>query len=180
MEYYDYDRVDKFIESCQEISIIHDTQEAFELISERLDNCPDRYLNDFVSGLNYVQHEKTLDWIEKNIERIKNIPESWGHLAASSNFTWERATYWLSLGRPLSLIALDGLMFCTSVGPRLNQSLWMRELNPRLPDQPSVKILREVLMTYREKDNVHRTRKIIDKIIQNAILLDEGKNVGKG
>ena len=71
MEYYDYDRVDKFIESCQEISIIHDTQEAFELISERLDNCPDRYLNDFVSGLNYVQHEKTLDWIEKNIERIK-------------------------------------------------------------------------------------------------------------
>ena len=101
-------------------------------------------------------------------------------MAASSNFTWERATYWLSLGRPLSLIALDGLMFCTSVGPRLNQSLWMRELNPRLPDQPSVKILREVLMTYREKDNVHRTRKIIDKIIQNAILLDEGKNVGKG
>ena len=173
MGHYDFEKVDEFIESCHDISRNHQAEEAFNIISGWLDNCSDRYLNDFINGLIFIKYEKSLDWIEENSARIINVSQSWGQLAASSNFTWKRAINWLSIGRPLSLVALDGLMFCTTYGPRLNQSLWMRKLNPRLPDQPSEKVIRETLLDYQTKDNVHRTRTTIKEIIENIIHLEK-------
>jgi len=167
MEHYDYNKVDEYIEWCRTVSNNHDVTEAFQLISNKISTCPDRYLNDFIAGLNFIQNEKSLDWIETNTVRIKNIGLQWGHLAASSNFTWKRAYKWLLLGRPLSLIALDGLLFCTTVGDRLNQSPWMQELNPKLKDNFIQEEVSKQLKEYLIIDKVPRTRVVIEKIINN-------------
>lgn len=175
MSHYDYTRVDNFIEQCEIVIADNDPETAFEIITKDLDQCENRYLNDFIGGLNYLQTEKSLDWIESNSYRINNISQSWGHLAASSKLTWNRIVSWLLKGRPLSLIAIDGLMFCTTVGERLNQSLWMRDLNPRLPNLPEYKEVESVLKEYLDSDNVFRTRSSIDLILKNIQEL-ENKN----
>lgn len=99
--------------------------------------------------------------------RVVNISQTWGQLAASSHFTWERAEKWLEVGRPLSLIALDALIFCTTKNERLNQSLWMRELNPTLKDNIKIECIAEKISEYKQKDNVARVKFAVNKIIAN-------------
>jgi hypothetical protein len=99
--------------------------------------------------------------------RIININRNWGHLAASSNFSWSKADKWLAKGRPLSLIALDALIFCTTIGERLNQSTWMRQIQPKLIDTPKPEIVAKRLQQYLSQDNVPRTKTAIQKIIEN-------------
>jgi len=146
--------------------------EAFNIISAEIDLCEDRYLNEYIAPLNFIRYEKVLDWIERSSHRIENISENWGHLAASSNFSWDRANTWLSKGRPLSLIALDALKFCTTTGERLNQSPWMREIQPSMIDNPKSEIVAKRLQEYLKIDNVPRTRNSIDTVINNIFGLD--------
>jgi hypothetical protein len=167
MTHYDYSTVDDFLEKCQAISETKGVDEAFALISADIDSCSDRYLNDFIGGLNYVRSKKSLDWIEANISRTKNVSQSWGHVSASSHFTWDRAKKWIDKGRPLSLVALDGLMFCTTIGKRLNQSPWMRTLNPSLEDDPKTEEVKQILLEYLKSDNAPRTKRTIERIIDN-------------
>jgi len=117
--------------------------------------------------LNFIRYEKVLDWIELNSHRIINVTLNWGHLAASSQFNWAKADDWLSKGRPLSLIALDALMFCTTNGERLNQSPWMREIQPRLIDNPKPEIVARRLKEYLTIDKVPRTDAVVEQIIKN-------------
>lgn len=175
MSHYDYTKVDNFIEQCERIIADNDTKTAFDFITRNLDQCENRYLNDLIGGLNYLQTEKSLDWIEANSNRIINISQSWGHVAASSKLTWNRIVSWLLKGRPLSLIAIDGMMFCTTVGERQNQSPWMRDLNPRIPNLPEYNEVEAVLKEYLDSDNVFRTRSCIDLILKNIQEL-ENKN----
>jgi len=114
-----------------------------------------------------LQSPKILDWIEKVQNRITNVNSQWGQLAASSKFDWDRANSWLETGRPLSLIALDALNFCTTKGKRLNQSLWMRKLNPILLNSPKSDLIAKKLKEYEGKDSVPRTRNTINRIIEN-------------
>ena len=144
-----------------------DPDTSFVVITERLRECEDKYLTDLMAPLNFLRHEAALDWIEKNAERTVGVSQLWGHLAASSNLSWNRATEWLRRGRPWSLIALDGLVFCTTRGKRLNQSAWMRQIDPRLPDRPECSEAELVLRQYLSRDNVPRTRKNIEVIINN-------------
>ena len=118
---YDQEKVDDFITRAENLVNSHDKDYAFSIIKTEIDNCEDRYLNEYITALNFLRTEKSLDWIEKNTHRMTNISSNWGHVAASSYFTWERAEKWLACGRPLSLIALDSLLFCTTVGERWNQ-----------------------------------------------------------
>jgi hypothetical protein len=145
-----------------------DFDEAFEILTRELENGDDKYLSENVSALLYFQSEKTLDWIEKMSARIKNISSSWGQLAASSQFTWDRANKWLTIGRPMSLIALDSLIYCTTKGERLNQSLWLRQLNPRLIDNPSPEVIASRLRNYLTVDCVPRTKNAVEAIIANV------------
>lgn len=145
-----------------------DFDEAFGLITKELEKGDDRFLSENVSALLYFQSDKTLDYIEKISSRIKNISSSWGQLAASSQFSWDRANKWLTIGRPLSLVALDSLIYCTTVGDRLNQSLWLRQLNPKLIDNPGPEIIANRLREYILTDSVPRTKIAIDKIIDNV------------
>src|SRR5437762_5399866 len=111
----DQEKVDDFVFRCENLAKSLDKDEAFTIIAAEIDNCENKYLNEYIIALNFIRHEKVLDWIEKNIHRTTNIGSNWGHLAASSHFSWERADKWLTIGRPLSLTALDALIFCTTI-----------------------------------------------------------------
>ena len=167
MGHYDFKKVDEFIKWCEITAGNNVNDEAFKLISFEINRCSDRYINDFIGGLNFIQNEKTLNWIEENASRIQRVSQSWGHLAASSKFSWERAEKWLSKGRPLSLIALDGLMFCTTKGDRENQSIWMQELNPRLMDNPDSEVVANRLLQYLRIDRVPRVVSLVNSVIGN-------------
>ena len=141
--------------------------EAFKLITKDLENGDEKFLSENISALLYFQSSNTLDWMEQVSDRIKNISSNWGRLAASSQFSWDRANKWLSTGRPLSLIALDSLIYCTTTGKRLNQSPWLRQLNPTLIDQPRPETVANRLHEYLLIDNVPRTKSAVETIIKN-------------
>ncbi|WP_299821627.1 hypothetical protein [uncultured Pontibacter sp.] len=145
---------------------------AFEIISRELENGDDRFLSENVSALLYFQSDKTLDWIEGVSSRIKNVSSAWGQLAASSQFSWDRANKWLAIGRPLSLVALDALIFCTTTGERLNQSLWLRNLQPKLVDNPKPETVAKRLQDYLQNDRVPRTKAAVENIINNMFEIE--------
>jgi hypothetical protein len=145
-----------------------DFDEAFEILTKELERRDDKFLSENVSSLLYFKSVKTLDWIEKVSNRIKNISSDWGQLAGSSQFSWDRANKWLTIGRPLSLVALDSLIYCTTIGDRLNQSLWLRQLNPRLIDNPRPDIIANRLSEYLLVDSVPRTKNAVETIIDNV------------
>jgi hypothetical protein len=147
--------------------------EAFKILTIELESGDDKFLSENVSALLYFKSDQTLDWIEKVSERIKNISSSWGQLAASSQFTWNRANKWLTIGRPLSLVALDSLIYYTTIGERLNQSLWLRELNPRLIDNPRPEIVANRLRDYLTIDGVPRTKNAVEGIIENIFEIEK-------
>jgi hypothetical protein len=164
---YDQEKVDEFVFRSENLAKSVDKDKAFLIISQEIGRCEDRYLNEYITALNFIRNDKVLDWIEKNIHRTTNIGLNWGHLAASSCFSWDRANKWLTSGRPLSLVALDGIMFCTTIGERLNQSPWMRQIQPKLIDNPKPEIIANRLQEYLLTDNVYRTKSTVNKIIDN-------------
>lgn len=164
---YNQEKVDEFVSRSEDLSKNIDKDEAFIIISKEVDTCEDRYLNEYITALNFIRNDKVLDWIESNIHRTTSIGLNWGHLAASSYFSWDRARKWLTSGRPLSLVALDAIMFCTTVDERLNQSLWMRQIQPKLIDNPKPEIITIKLQEHLQIDNTHRTKTTINKIIEN-------------
>jgi hypothetical protein len=161
------EKIDEFIIRSEILAKSADKDRAFEIICHEIDKCQDRYLDEYITALNFIRYEKVLDWIENNIRRTTNIGTNWGHLAASSYLSWNRADKWLTSGRPLSLVALDAIVFCTTVGERLNQSPWMRQIKPRLVDSPKPEAIAKRLQEYLLTDNVPRTRFAVQKIIQD-------------
>ncbi|WP_266205774.1 hypothetical protein [Pontibacter kalidii] len=146
--------------------------EALDTLIAEIETFDEKYLNECINALNYIRYEKVLDWIEHNAHKAINISSNWGHVAASSCFNWNRADKWLTKGRPLSLIALDALIFCTTIDERLNQSLWMREIQPTLTDNPKPEIVANRLQKYLQVDNVPRTRDAVKKIINNLFEVE--------
>lgn len=141
--------------------------EGFSIVTKELEQSPDSLLADNSSALLYFQSNKTLVWIEKVKGRINNISSTWGTLAAASGFDWQTAEKWLKEGRPLSLIALDALLYCTTTGGRFNQALWFREHPPTLLNAPRPEIIANALTAYLDKDSVPRTKSTVRQIINN-------------
>jgi hypothetical protein len=151
---------------AQAISKCFDSGEAFEMITNEIESGEDKYLSDNITALLYLQSPKTLDWIEKISGKIINVPANWGVLSAASEFSWTRAKTWLNKGRPLSLIALDALIHCTTV-EKQNQPLWLRKHPPTLLDSPTADIIANTITSYLETDRVPRTKSAVDQIIHN-------------
>jgi hypothetical protein len=164
---YDQQKVDDFIFRSETLAKGIDKNKAFGIIINEINNCEDKYLNEYITALNFIRDIKVLDWIEENIHRAKNIGTNWGHLAASSFFSWERGNKWLTNSRPLSLVALDAIIFCTTIGERLNQSLWTRQIQPKLIDNRKPEVIAKRLQKYLLTDNVPRTKNAIQRIIEN-------------
>jgi hypothetical protein len=103
--------------------------------------------------LRWFETQLNLDWIEENAH--SPVDSSWGLLAASSRFDWERAKKWLSSGRPLSLVALDALDWCVCSGRKAP-----------LVNPPSSKEFISILEDYLNKDNVRRVRERVYKLLE--------------
>lgn len=141
--------------------------EAFSIMTKEVEQSADTLFADNSSALLYFQSNRTLQWIEEIKDRIKNVSSTWGVLAAASKFDWQTAERWLDEGRPLSLIALDALIYCTTTGERLNQALWLREHPPTLMNAPKPEMIANKLTAYLEKDSVPRTKSAVRQIINN-------------
>lgn len=150
------------IYSCLEL------EDAFNLLTTEVEaSTTDKDLADNIGALLYFQDPRTLIWIETVANRIVNVATSWGVLAAASKFDWQTAEKWLSIGRPLSLIALDALHYCTTRGDRLNQALWLRKTSPVLENSPAVDVVLERLGAHLATDNSPRTRSMVEQVRKN-------------
>jgi hypothetical protein len=118
-------------------------------------------------ALLYFESNQTLEWIEKISHRINNVSLSWGVLSAASQFSWAVAYKWLELGRPLSLISLDALVFCTTTGERKAQTLWLIKHPPTLINPAPSNIIADTITQYLHKDNVPRTKAAVAQIIHS-------------
>jgi hypothetical protein len=141
-------------------------EEAFEIIRTEIEKSDEKYYNNNVSGLLYFRSEKTLDWIETQPQRIKNVTSSWGQLVASSQFSWQKCEKWLRAGRPLSLVALDALYLCTT-NNYAGQSIWLRKIKPKLTDDATADTIASELQNYLKLDSVPRTKNAVESITYN-------------
>lgn len=87
--------------------------EGFERTVGFLEALPTRARPDEIIALSWFRSERTLDWIEGQLQDpAQPIPEAWGRVAAVSRLSWHRVRRWIVAGRPLSLVALDALTAC--------------------------------------------------------------------
>jgi hypothetical protein len=142
-----------------------DHEEAFQLMVSEMDSLPPNELTHKFHVLNKLQDERILDWIEQTIPRMLSVTSNWGTLAAASHFNWQRAEQWLDKGRPLSLIALDALWECTR--DRQDMTPYQQRQTGDLRNSLPTEIVMQKLADYLEKDNVLRTRNVIDAIRRN-------------
>ncbi len=140
--------------------------EAFETITLELEPLLGSHLSEGSWALYYLNSNKTLGWIEKVKNKIINIPSGWGALAAQSQFNWETAERWLNMGRPLSLIALDALDYCTGI-PHASWPIQLQRNPPVLFDRPESSMIVTVVNKYIEIDNARRPRLLGLQIIKN-------------
>jgi hypothetical protein len=162
---WDNRKVDEIIIFSEAIAKCLPFDEGFILITEEIEKAENKYLSDLIEALLYFQNNITLKWIESIKDRIENIHTNWGVLAASSNFDWPTAYKWIKSGRPLSIIALDALMYCSTKNDRQNQSFWLQKNPPRLLNAERPEIIVKILNEYLQKDNVPRIRNTIEVII---------------
>jgi hypothetical protein len=118
-----------------------------------------------------LHHPNTLKLIENWWELAspgEAVTEDWGRLAAESQITWTGAQNWLDRGRPLSLIALDAMLF---YAPRQGHGK-----QPTVPVNfgfPSFDTFRSVFEQYRERDNAYRVQKAVASLVENASILTQ-------
>lgn len=122
---------------------------------------------DFIFCLSYFHSMAALDWIEEHV--FEPITEAWGNLAAASRLDWPRVECWLQHGRPLSLVALDGL--AAILHP---QTPFLRAYAPRLHLPPTRERLAQVLSAHAERDGVPRVQKRTATLISCASTLTNG------
>jgi hypothetical protein len=133
------------------------TEEGYRNVTDELSKMDARRRYALKDVLRWFETPLTLDWIEENA--CSPVDVTWGPLAASSKFDWERAKKWLSSGRPLSLIALDALYRCVCSNVLLL-------LNP-----PDSREFISTLKDYLNGDNVPRVRERISALLEYAYRL---------
>jgi hypothetical protein len=144
--------------------------EGFNRVTTALSRLDTRERRDQMSCLCHFHSQDALVWIERNV--CEPITESWGYLAAASDFDWKRSETWLGSGRPLSLIAIDALL--AIAWPR---TPFLRETKPKLAAPPSRASLEGVLLAYRQRDPVPRVQQRIDAVLSHAKeLTSEGSD----
>ena len=148
-------------------------EEAFQALTNELEKEDNKQLGHKIGVLIHFGRPETLDWIEKVKGRIVNISDSWGNLTAASKFDWKRAQKWIHTGRPLSLIALDALMYCTTIGDRQNEIPWFRKHPPALIDADKPENIAAIVNDYMKKDSVPRAKSVGNRIIKNLFGIAE-------
>lgn len=164
-KYVNLDNLENYSECLAKCLSINEGFYYYTDVLDKIDN--QSVFSEKLKGLIYFQSELSLDWIEKNISRVKDISSSWGYLAVASRFDWNRTKKWLDSGRPLSLVALDTLVNCSVTSETLNSTIWLKENTQRLLNPDKIENMDKTLNAYLEKDNVTRVRNSIKKIQEN-------------
>jgi hypothetical protein len=143
-------------------------QEGYSRVLQALMDVPPQELVDACFALAWFRSEQTLDWLESYttymVNSWRHVAESWGRLAALSQFSWKRASKWLDAGRPLSLVALDALKALQRYDTRL-----LRNFSPTLIDPAPVGEIVAKLREYSEKDAVPRVEHAVTFIIERLL-----------
>ncbi len=134
------------------------TEEGHGLVVKALAQLPPQKLANSSFALAWFCSTDTLDWIEQNI--TDPLVENWGRLAAHSQLSWPRVAKWLASGRPLSLVALDGLNACWDYN-----TIALRKFRPKLLAPASIKEMNEILNQYLAQDSVPRVRRSVASIV---------------
>lgn len=92
------------------------------------------------------------------------VTDDWGRLAVASGMNWSAASQWLKRGRPLSLIALGGLL---AYVPR---SGYPRYELPEGFGHPEVAAFQAVLASCRQADPAPRVTQTVNRLLENAEL----------
>lgn len=148
--------------------------EAFEAITKELEGLEGNAFNKGSLALCHLSSSRTLDWINQNRNKIINVSSDWGLVAASSQFNWSAANAWLNYGRPLSLIALDALYYCTTT-PQQNLAFWLRLNPPVLTDFPDPSTIVNAVNEYLKTDSAPRSKTLVAQIIRNLSRSDNSK-----
>jgi hypothetical protein len=138
--------------------------EGYNRVVQALMDVPPQELVDQCAALAWFRSEKTLDWLEDHTGYMLNnwghVPDSWGRLAALSDFSWDRAASWFDKGRPLSLVALDALKACY----RFNTGL-LERFKPRLARPAPIDEMTAKLRDYARKDPAPRVERDVEYIV---------------
>ncbi|RYU81834.1 hypothetical protein [Hymenobacter persicinus] len=151
--------------------------EANAYILSALNTLSEKTLAEYVTCLCYLEGATPLDWLETHCSSITHVVGNYGVAAAALGITWERIDRWLQAGRPLSLIALDALVNCSTTSETQNTSLWLREHLPHLHAPIAVEEMDEVLQEYVSRDSVPRTKnalRFIQEHWQQILKTEQG------
>lgn len=135
--------------------------EGLTIAKESLSHVPPSKLTRQCLVLAHFRDTRVLDWIEANAH--DPLTHQWGDLAAVSGIDWPRASNWLEVGRPLSLIALDALVVCA--GPRPGASMLIRKMNPRLRTPAPAQVIETAVTDYAKRDPVPRVASVAKHIL---------------
>jgi hypothetical protein len=135
--------------------------EAQDLLLAALGTLSEKALAEHITCLCYLAGNGPLDWIETHCRTITNVPGSYGVTCAALGISWERVHRWLQAGRPLSLMALDALVNCSTTSETQNRSPWLREHPPHLHAPLALETMDEALHAYVALDSVPRTKQAV-------------------
>jgi len=140
--------------------------EGLEKVFSELEKLKEKYLpSAALEMLLPFRSQEVLDWIE---EKGTSYHSDWGRLAAVSYPTWDRMKEWLSMGRPLSLIALDTMYCCGDEG----EIMEILSAFPTILDTPMHEV-EPALMAYLEHDAVHKTKTRVAAILESKYEIFE-------
>jgi hypothetical protein len=135
--------------------------EAEDLLLAALGTLSEKALAEHITCLCYLAGSGPLDWIETHCRTITHVPGNYGVTCAALGITWERVHRWLQAGRPLSLMALDAFVNCSTTSETQHRSLWLREHPPHLHAPLARETMDEVLQAYVALDSVPRTKQAV-------------------
>lgn len=131
-------------------------------------------VHDAAPALGWFRSTRTLDWLETNFPGFHlPVTDDWGRLAAVSQLSWGCAAAWLTLGRPLSLVALDGIGACLRY-----DTPHLRRVQPKLILGNATRDdVAAALNAYLAKDDAPRVERAVKSILgQLDALFEAAKN----
>lgn len=134
-------------------------QEAFDACRHSIEASAPSRRTDLAIFMAHFHSPATLDWIEHLV--TSPVTGNWGRLATVSSFSWQRARAWLAYGRPLSLVALDALVYIAAP-PSHRVEKW---LVPPAANWPTDEVV-SILTAHRAADSVPRVKNAVDCIIE--------------
>lgn len=133
----------------------------------------DRIDADRAAPLAWFRSELILDWMEFRVRDAGT--GDWGRLAAASRLSWGRVRSWLERGRPLNLVALDGLWRQL----RPDTPLLVR-IAPALSGPAPLDEMIPTLRAHALRDTAPRVRSAVEAIVREWTRRAEGDEPAAG